>query len=70
MGLGVFALATAAVALRTRTVLPRWLAAFTALVGVLLLTPLGHVNWFAGAALTLIAAAIGAVLIRTPARTP
>ena len=42
----------------------------TAVVGVLLLTPLAHVNWFAGAALMLLAALIGAALIRTPARTP
>ena len=70
VGLGVFALATAAVALRTRSVLPRWLGLFTLLVGVLLLTPLAHVNWFAGAALTLLAALIGTALIRTPGRTP
>ena len=41
IGLGVFALATAAVALRTRAVLPRWLAIATAVMGVLLLLPGG-----------------------------
>ena len=48
VGLGVFALATAAVALRTGAVLPRWLAIGTAVLGALLLTPLAHVNWVAG----------------------
>jgi hypothetical protein len=70
IGLGVFALATAAVALRTRAVLPRGLAIGAAVLGVLLLTPLAHVNWFAGSMLVLLGGAIGVVLIRTPARTP
>ena len=70
VGLGVFALATAAVALRTGTVLPRWLAIASAVIGVLLLSPVVHVNWVAGSALVLLTGSIGAVLIRTPARTP
>ena len=70
IGLGVFALATAAVALRTRAVLPRGIAIGTGVLGVLLLTPLAHVNWFAGSMLVLLGGVIGAVLIRTPARTP
>jgi hypothetical protein len=70
VGLGVFALATATVALRTSAVLPRWLAIGTAVLGALLLTPLAHVNWVAGSALSLLGGLIGAVLIRTPARAP
>ena len=70
VGLGVFALATAMVALRTRTVLPRWLAIATAVFGVLLLSPVVHVNWVAGSALILLTGSIGVALIRTPARTP
>jgi hypothetical protein len=58
VGLGVFAVATAAVALRTRLVLPRSLAIATLLVGLVLLSPLSHVNWVAGAALVLIASAV------------
>ena len=65
VGLGVFALATATVALRTGLVLPRWLAIVTLVIGVALLTPLGHVNWVAGASLVLLTGGIGAVLIRT-----
>jgi hypothetical protein len=70
VGLGVFAIATAAVAHRTHEVLPRWLAIATAALGVLLLTPVAHVNWVAGASLVLLGGSIGAVLIRPPARTP
>jgi hypothetical protein len=62
VGLGVFALATAAVALRTRAVLPRWLAIATAVMGVLLLSPLAHVNWVAGTALILLSGSIGGAL--------
>ncbi len=47
VGLGVFAVATAVVALRSGRVLPRWLAIFTLVLGVLLLTPVAHVNWVA-----------------------
>ena len=67
IGLGVFALATAAVALRTRAVLPRWLAIATGVAGVLLLTPLAHVNWFAGSLLVLLGGAIGVALYASPA---
>ena len=67
IGLGVFALATGAVALRTRAVLPRWLAIATAVMGVLLLSPLAHVNWVAGAALVLLSGLIGAALYAKPA---
>jgi hypothetical protein len=43
VGIGVLALATAAVALRTGTVLPRWLAVVTVVLGLTLLTPLSRV---------------------------
>jgi hypothetical protein len=69
VGLGVFAIATAVVALRSGLVLPRWLAIFTLVIGVVLLTPLAHVNWVAGAALTLLGGTIGAaLLLRAPQR--
>jgi hypothetical protein len=65
-GLGVFALATAAVALRTGLVLPRWLAIVTAVVGVSLLTPFSYVGEATGGALVLITSIIAVVLLRTP----
>jgi hypothetical protein len=43
VGIGVLALATAAVALRTGAVLPRWLAVVTFVLGLALLTPLSQV---------------------------
>jgi hypothetical protein len=60
VGLGVFALATAAVALRTGLVLRRAPALAMAAVGVVLLSPLSHVNWLPGAALVAITATIAA----------
>ena len=69
VGLGVFAIATAVVALRSGRVLPRWLAIVTLVLGVLLLTPLTHVNWVAGAEVVLLAGLIGgALLLRAPER--
>jgi hypothetical protein len=68
VGLGVFAIATALVTLRSGLVLPRWLAIFTLLLGIALLTPLAHVNWVAGAALVLLAGMIGAALLLRPAQ--
>ena len=70
VGLGVFALATAAVALRQRGVLPRWMAVGTGVLGVALLTPLSHLNWFAGAALVLLTLGIGIALLRPPVGGP
>jgi hypothetical protein len=64
VGLGVFALATAAVALRSGLVLPRWVAIVTLVVGIALLTPLSHVNLFPGAALVLLASIIAVPLLR------
>jgi hypothetical protein len=66
VGLGVFALATAAVALRTSLILPRWLAIVTLLVGISLLTPVSHVNVVPGAALVLLSLIIAVSLLRTP----
>jgi hypothetical protein len=43
VGIGVLALATATVALRTGAVLPRWLAVVTVILGLTLLTPLSRV---------------------------
>lgn len=66
VGLGVFALATAGVALRTGRVMPRPLAGGTAAIGVLLLSPLSHVNWVAGAALVALTTAIAVALAAWP----
>lgn len=63
-GLGVFALATAAVALRTGRVLPRPHAVIILLAGVVLLTPLSHVNVLPGALMVLITAMIAGRLLR------
>ena len=63
-GLGVFALATAAVALRRQAVLPRPVATGLGILGVALLSPLAHVNWFAGAMLVLITLIVGITLLR------
>jgi hypothetical protein len=63
VGLGVFALASAAVALRRGAVLPRWLALVTALTGAALLTPLSQVVLAPSVALL---ALIAAALLREP----
>ncbi len=64
VGLGVFALATAAGALRTGRVLPGWMAGVIGAMGIALLSPRSHVNWVAGAALVLITLVMGLVLLR------
>ena len=61
VGVGTFGAATAAVALRTNTILPRWLAALTGIFGVALMTPLSRVVF--GPAIVLFAV-IGARLAR------
>lgn len=66
MGLGVFALATAAVALRTGRVVPRPHAIVVLLSGVVLLSPLSHWNLLPGALMILLAAMIGGRLLRRP----
>jgi hypothetical protein len=63
VGLGVFGLASAAVALRSGAVLPRWLALVTALTGTALLTPLSQVVLAPSVALL---ALIAAALLREP----
>jgi len=65
VGLGVFAVATAVVALRARRVLPSAIAWPLGTLGVVLLSPLAHVNWVAGAALVLITLVMGVVLLRS-----
>jgi hypothetical protein len=69
VGIGIFALATATLALRNDVVLSRWLAFAVAAVGIVLLTPLSRVNIVTGAAMLLIVAAISVSLLRrAPAR--
>jgi hypothetical protein len=70
VGLGVFALAAAAAALRTGLVLPRWVAILTGTVGISLLTPVSHVNEVSGSALLLVTAIIAVSLLRKPSSGP
>lgn len=63
VGAGIFALATAAVALRTGALLPRWLAVLSIVVGAALLTPLSPVLFGPG---LLVLVAIGVQLFRSP----
>ena len=63
VGMGTFAIATAAVALRRRTLLPRWLAVLTVAAGLALLTPLSR-ELFAPALLLLPVLAVQ--LLREP----
>ena len=67
VGAGVFALTTAAVALRTGALLPRWLAVLSIVVGAALLTPLSPV--LAGPGF-LVLVAVGAQLVRSPPAQP
>ncbi len=69
VGIGVFALATAAVALRSGVVLPRWVAVVTLVAGVALLTPLSHVNVVSGGALLLVTLLVSVPLLRGTARS-
>ena len=69
VGLGVFALAAGVAFLRAGTLLPRWAATVPLVLGVVLLTPLSHVNWLAGTALIVITATLGGQLLRTPPAT-
>lgn len=63
VGIGVLALATAAVALRTGVVLPRWLAVVMVVLGLALLTPLSQVAL--GPAVLLLPV-IAVLLLRAP----
>jgi hypothetical protein len=64
VGFGVAAIAIAVAALRSRAVLPRRVAMITLVVGVLLLTPLAHVNSVTGIAMILLFAMIATGLLR------
>jgi hypothetical protein len=64
VGLGVFGIATGAALLRARTAVPSWAAIATLALGVLLLTPLAHLNVLAGAAMIAMTATIGGALLR------
>jgi hypothetical protein len=66
VGLGVFALATGAAALRTGLVLPRPSAIVTFAIGIALLSPLAHINVVAGAALVVLTTIIAGALLRRP----
>jgi hypothetical protein len=61
--MGVFALATAAVALRTGAVLPRWGAYVTAVGGLAALSPLAHINVVSAAVLIVVGLLIGETLL-------
>lgn len=63
VGLGVFALATAAAAWPTR-VLPRPVLVLAAVVGVLLLTPLARINVVSGTALIVVGLVLALALLR------
>jgi hypothetical protein len=52
VGIGTLALATAAVALRTGAILPRWLAVVTGVLGIAMLTPLSQ--WVLGPSVLLL----------------
>lgn len=67
VGIGVLALATAAAALRSGLVLPRWLAIVMGVVGIALLTPLSRVNELSGAALVAITLSVAGALLRPEA---
>ena len=64
VGIAVFALATATVALRTRLILPRWLAIATLVVGLSLLTPAARVLEWPGGAMMLVTLVVALSLLR------
>jgi hypothetical protein len=64
VGLAIFVIATAAVALRTRLILPRWLALVFLLVGLSLLTPASHILEWTGAAMMLATLTLAVTLLR------
>jgi hypothetical protein len=66
VGIAVFALSTAAVAIRSGRILPRWLAIGTGVIGISLLTPLSLVTEVPGVAMVLLTSIIAVVLLRTP----
>lgn len=66
LGFGVFALAAAAVTLRSRRVIPRYDAVIVAVIGLVLLSPLAHLPATAGAGLILLGLIFGFQLLRPP----
>jgi hypothetical protein len=66
VGIAVFALATAVVALRTRQVLPRWLAVVTLIIGLSLLTPAARILEWPGGAMMLIALIVSLSVLKAP----
>ena len=70
VGIGVFALATAAAALRTGLILPRWIAIISGIIGVSLLSPVSRINVVSGSALLLLTSIIALPLLRTAAEEP
>jgi hypothetical protein len=68
VGIAVFSLATGAVALRTRLVLPRWLAVVTLVIGLSLLTPAARILEWPGGAMMLVALIVSLSLPRAPVR--
>jgi len=70
IGFGVAAIALGVAALRSGAVLSRGVAALTLVVGILLLTPLAHVNSVTGLSMMVLFALIATGLLRrTPAVT-
>lgn len=68
VGIAVFGLATAAVALRTGLVMSRWLAIVVLLVGLSLLTPAGRLLEWPGAAMMLIVLIVAVAILRPAGR--
>jgi len=64
VGIGIFVLATAAVALRARALLPQWLALVLLPVGIAFITPLSR---FLLGPSVLLLAAVSVQLLRVPA---
>ncbi|MDP9067761.1 MAG: hypothetical protein M3N53_05350 [Actinomycetota bacterium] len=64
VGLGVFGLAIGWASLQSNALLPRWVGITVAAVGVVLLTPLAHVNVLSGGAMVLLGLLIGGALLR------
>jgi hypothetical protein len=67
VGIGVLLLSTAAVALRARALLPRWLAVATLVVGAAFITPLSR---FLVGPSVLVLAVVSVQLLRAPPRSP
>lgn len=66
LGFGVFALATAFVAWRSGRVVPRYDVVLIAIIGLVLLSPLGHLPATAGIGLVLLGLILGFQMLRPP----